>query len=144
MGKTCCGCAVKDNYRSTFIRTFIANPLRSMQVKAVVLAAFTAITIAGIYGCTQIQVQGDVNDFIPAGSYLLDYFRDQENMFDRVGEQVRGSMSGGYKAAARCVRRHHTDIAFAAHVVQTDSSSIRNRFPFPVGLWQIVNQVRRG
>jgi len=96
MGKTCCGCAVKDNYMSTFIRTFIANPMRSMQVKAVVLAAFTAISIAGIYGCTQIQVQGDVNDFIPAGSYLLDYFRDQENKFDRVGEQVDLYIEGDY------------------------------------------------
>lgn len=43
---------------------------------------------AGIYGTSQMRVDADVNDFIPAGSYLRDWFAVLQDNFGSSGTTV--------------------------------------------------------
>jgi len=87
--KCCLGLTVTStNSQENFVRKYVAEPMRSLPVKIGVLLVFSALTVCGIYGCTQIQVQADVNDFIPAGSYLKDWFSARERYFTSVGDDV--------------------------------------------------------
>ena len=79
----------------------------------------------------QIETQADVNDFIPAGSYLLDFFDMQDSYFTDVGDLVGIYFHEGVEyekpemwphlrdvmakaKAATCVRR--LDHLFPVHV----------------------------
>jgi hypothetical protein len=42
------------SFQETFVRTYVAEPMRSAPVKIAVLVAFAALTVCGIYGCTQV------------------------------------------------------------------------------------------
>ena len=53
--KTCCGCVVRDDYMKSFIKAYIADPMRTINVKIFIIVCFTVIGGFGIYGCTQVR-----------------------------------------------------------------------------------------
>lgn len=46
------------------------------------------VLFSGIYGTSQMKVEADINDFIPEGSYLLDWFAVLQDNFDQTGTEV--------------------------------------------------------
>jgi hypothetical protein len=54
--KCCLGLTVTTkNNQENFVRKYVAEPMRSLHVKMGVLLVFTALTVCGIYGCTQVR-----------------------------------------------------------------------------------------
>eukprot|EP00241_Pyramimonas_parkeae_P004525 CAMPEP_0114239316 /NCGR_PEP_ID=MMETSP0058-20121206/8394_1 /TAXON_ID=36894 /ORGANISM="Pyramimonas parkeae, CCMP726" /LENGTH=882 /DNA_ID=CAMNT_0001351487 /DNA_START=50 /DNA_END=2698 /DNA_ORIENTATION=- len=88
IGKTCCGCNVRDNYMTSFLEKYLANPMRSFNVKLAILGFFAVLGAVGLYGSIKIKTQADINDFIPEGSYVRDFLAAQDKYFDSVGDQV--------------------------------------------------------
>lgn len=57
-------------------------------VKGVVLSAYIGLLAAGIYGTSQMKVDADVADFIPANSYLRDWYSTLTEHFGATGSDV--------------------------------------------------------
>jgi len=57
-------------------------------VKGTIILVFLGIVGAAAYGASQIQVQGDVNNFIPPGSYLEEFVLTGETFLNKVGSSV--------------------------------------------------------
>jgi hypothetical protein len=54
--KCCLGLTVTStNSQENFVRKYVAEPMRSLPVKIGVLLVFSALTVCGIYGCTQVR-----------------------------------------------------------------------------------------
>ncbi|CAG9462334.1 unnamed protein product [Pedinophyceae sp. YPF-701] len=60
---------------------FLAKPV----TKGVVVVAFLAIIGVGISGVPQMQIEADVQDFVPPGSYLTGFVSTNEDLFTSVG-----------------------------------------------------------
>uniref|UniRef100_A0A061RV36 Niemann-Pick C1 protein n=2 Tax=Tetraselmis sp. GSL018 TaxID=582737 RepID=A0A061RV36_9CHLO len=56
--------------------------------KALVLTVFAGIAAVGALGVARIEVAGDINNFIPAGSYLKSFVQVTEEYFNEVGDRV--------------------------------------------------------
>ena len=57
-------------------------------VKGAVCVGFAAIAVGGFIGCSQLEIDADVNDFIPAGSYVKDWFADTNAYFAKLGDSI--------------------------------------------------------
>jgi hypothetical protein len=67
------------------VQTKLAEPMCKPMVKAGVIVIFTGIAALGLAGALSIKVQADETDFLPSGSYLLDYFDTRDNYFTTTG-----------------------------------------------------------
>jgi Niemann-Pick C1 protein len=89
--QACCSCCNTKDEKSIMQRVLgkgLGGQITKKKVKYGVLSFFTALTVGGIIGATKMQVDADVNDFIPDGSYLKDYFSDLRTYFARYGDPV--------------------------------------------------------
>jgi Niemann-Pick C1 protein len=83
-----CGEGVPKEKISTKAMRYLGHVLVLKPVKVVVLAVWLGLLIAGIIGATRMRVDADVNDFIPDGSYLKDFYKLYENTFTTTGDAV--------------------------------------------------------
>ena len=58
------------------------------RVQAGVVATWLILMGIGIYGVSQMHVDADVNDFLPSGSYVLDFFDTWRDQFGETGTEV--------------------------------------------------------
>jgi len=89
--QACCPCCRQKSGKTPLQRLLgngLGASLGKKAIKIAVFAFFTSLTIGGIIGSTKIEVDADVNDFIPAGSYLKDYFSDSKTYFSEYGDSV--------------------------------------------------------
>jgi len=89
--QACCSCCNTKDEKSIMQRVLgkgLGGIITKKKVKYGVLSFFTALTVGGIIGATKMEVDADVNDFIPDGSYLKDYFSDLRTYFARYGDPV--------------------------------------------------------
>ena len=63
---------------------FLAKPV----VKVATIAAFAAIAAGGFAGCALMQIDADVNNFIPGGSYLKEWIGDTNTLFRSLGDGI--------------------------------------------------------
>lgn len=82
--KTSC-CRADDKILPRIMEA-LGKLLSLMHVKIGVLVGFAAIAAVGIVGVTQIEVDADVDDFIPSGSYLGSWNNIKEDLFTSVGD----------------------------------------------------------
>lgn len=66
----------------------VGGLLQKNSVKAVVLLVWLGMLSAGIHGTSQMRVDADVNDFIPTGSYLRDFFDTTREQFGETGTRI--------------------------------------------------------
>lgn len=52
------------------------------------MSMYVGLLAAGIYGTSQMKVDADVADFIPANSYLRDWYRTLTDNFGATGTDV--------------------------------------------------------
>ena len=90
-GACCLCCAPRPDGRTQMGRWmgeslggFLTNP----KAKMFVILAFAAISAGGFAGCALMQIDADVNDFIPGGSYLKEWIADSDSMFRMVGDSI--------------------------------------------------------
>ena len=89
--QACCQCCAPHKSEKSFMQRGmgrLGSGLRHRAVKFFVLIFFTSITAAGIAGCVKMEVDADVNNFIPDGSYLKDWFSDLDTYFTESGDSV--------------------------------------------------------
>ena len=87
----CAACAPSPDGRTRMGRWFgdaLGGALTKKPVKVAVLAAFAAIAAGGFAGCAQLQIDADVNDFIPGGSYLKEWIADSNALFRELGDSI--------------------------------------------------------
>eukprot|EP00892_Ulva_mutabilis_P011129 jgi/Ulvmu1/8389/UM042_0096.1 len=83
-----CGPGVPSMRLSTRVMAWLGRQYSSAPARAVVLGLWVVLLGAGIYGTTQMRVDADVNDFIPAGSYLRDWLQVGRSAFGSTGISV--------------------------------------------------------
>ena len=66
----------------------MGGALTKPAVKYGVLAFFAAIAAGGFAGCAMMQIEADVNDFIPGGSYLKEWIADSNSLFGKLGDPI--------------------------------------------------------
>ncbi|GMH39728.1 hypothetical protein BSKO_07626 [Bryopsis sp. KO-2023] len=84
--KTSC-CGADDNILPRLMGAF-GKMLAIPFVKIGVLLLFAAVAAVGLLGVTQIEVDADVDDFIPPGSYLGDWNNLRQDLYTTVGSDV--------------------------------------------------------
>ena len=89
----CCACCKPEKMKKSPLQKFLGQglgvTLGNFSTKIAVLATFCAITAAGIAGATKIEVDADVGDFIPDGSYLKTYISETKDLFTTYGDDVQ-------------------------------------------------------
>jgi hypothetical protein len=75
-----------DDTLKRLVETKLALPMCKPAVKAAVIVLFAIIGTLGFIGAISIKVQADVNVFLPAGSYLKDYFNVRKTIFTTTGD----------------------------------------------------------
>ena len=89
--QACCRCCSPEKSEKSILQRGmgrLGSGLRHRVVKYSVLVFFTVITIMGIIGCVKMEVDADVNNFIPDGSYLKGWFADSNTYFTESGDSV--------------------------------------------------------
>jgi len=90
--EACCVCCTPKKMPKSLLQIALGDGLGKQlgkkPVKIFVLAFFSAITVGGIIGSTKMQVDADVNNFIPDGSYLKNWFADTDAYFTEYGDAV--------------------------------------------------------
>lgn len=90
--QACCACcAPREDKRTRMERAFgesLGGQLVKPWVKGAVCVGFAAIAVGGFIGCSQLEIDADVNDFIPAGSYVKDWFADTNAYFAKLGDSI--------------------------------------------------------
>ena len=88
----CCACcAPREDGRTKmgrWIGDVLGGALTDKKVKAGVLVAFAAVAAGGFAGCALMQIDADVNDFIPGGSYLKEWIADSDAMYRSLGDGI--------------------------------------------------------
>ena len=88
----CCACcAPRADGRTKMGRwmgDILGGALTDKKVKAGVLVAFAAVAAGGFAGCALMQIDADVNDFIPGGSYLKEWIADSNSMYRTLGDSI--------------------------------------------------------
>jgi len=88
----CCMCCAPAPSGKTRMQTWmgesLGGALTKKWVKAVVVVAFAALAGVGLAGCAMMEVQADVNDFFPPGSYVKDWIEDSNTLFRGQGESI--------------------------------------------------------
>lgn len=72
----------------SFFGRCLARLLAHRSSKAAVLIAFVALLSVGISGAVKIEVQADIDNFIPDDSYLGDWYDVRQAYFGRIGASV--------------------------------------------------------
>ena len=89
----CCACCKPEKMKKSPLQKFLGQglgvTLGNFSTKIAVLVTFCAITAAGIAGTTKIEVDADVGDFIPDGSYLKTYISESKDLFTTYGDDVQ-------------------------------------------------------
>lgn len=84
----CCGLFGKpsnpEGYRMRAMR-WVGTQYTKLTVKIAVIVVWLGLLSTGIYGTSQMRVESDINDFIPAGSYLKDWLATVETHFPTTG-----------------------------------------------------------
>ena len=90
--EACCACcAPRADKRGRMEKAFgdgLGGALSKPMVKGFVCVFFAAIAVGGFIGCSQLEIDADVNDFIPAGSYVKDWFTDTNEYFAKLGDSI--------------------------------------------------------
>jgi len=84
--KNCCGMPI--NMLRYFMQTHLGPFLTSLPGMIITLGVFAIILGVGIWGATQIKEDSDYRDFMPAGSYVIDFIDVDEKYFVTVGQRV--------------------------------------------------------
>ena len=88
----CCACcAPREDGRTKMGRWMgdtLGGVLTDKKVKAGVLVAFAAVAAGGFAGCALMQIDADVNNFIPGGSYLKEWIADSDAMYRSLGDGI--------------------------------------------------------
>lgn len=82
-----CGEGFPKKRPSVVVMEFVARVLSSKIAKGVVIVIWMGLLTVGIIGASKIKVTGDINNFIPDGSYLETYI-DMTNLDEGVGSDV--------------------------------------------------------
>lgn len=84
--RNCCGLPVNmlRGFMQNHLGPFLVSPVGGVSVIVVFLAIFGV----AIWGVTQIKEDSDFRDFMPAGSYVIDYLNEEEAYFTTVGVPV--------------------------------------------------------
>lgn len=83
-----CGSGAPAERPSTRVMTWLGEKFSTPVARAVIIPLWFALLAAGIYGTSQMRVDADVNDFIPAGSYLKDWIAIAQTQFGTTGISV--------------------------------------------------------
>ena len=90
--EACCACcAPRADGRTkmgAWMGQTMGGALTKPAVKYGVLAFFAAIAAGGFAGCAMMQIEADVNDFIPGGSYLKEWIADSNSLFGKLGDPI--------------------------------------------------------
>jgi len=88
----CCACCKGRPDGQTRMAAFMGDTLgeflTKMPVKVAVILVFAALALAGFVGCSRMEIDADVNDFIPFGSYLKPWVDDSNAMFRALGDDI--------------------------------------------------------
>jgi hypothetical protein len=71
------------------VMSWLGKQYPRQPVQIAVLVLWAALLVVGIYGSSQMRVDADRDDFIPAGSYLNDWLFVQEEYFQDNGPNIR-------------------------------------------------------
>lgn len=95
----CCGLQVNmlRRFMLSYLGPFVTSPLGAGLVGLV----FAVLLGIGIWGAALIKEDSDFRDFMPAGSYVIDFLDIDEKYFTTVGERV-----GVYTAAVAYPSSH--------------------------------------
>lgn len=80
-----CGAGRPHEKLSTKAMRYLGALLSKRPAQIVVVILWLGALAAGIVGTSQMRVNADVNDFIPDGSYLKDYFKVNDDYFVTEG-----------------------------------------------------------
>lgn len=75
----------KEGLVSRYFRNYHAPAILSKWGKIIVLAAFSGLIAFGIYGAINLSVEDTEREFVPADSYLQDYFESADDYFPSTG-----------------------------------------------------------
>ena len=78
----------QEDLVSRYFRNFHAPAILSKVGKVVVLIVFAGLLGFGVYGAMNLSVEDSERNFIPAGSYLGDYFDKSDEYFPSQGIDV--------------------------------------------------------
>lgn len=74
---------------STRVMTWLGRQYSTPQARAAIVLLWFGVLSAGIYGTSRMRVDADVNDFIPAGSYLKEWIKIAQSDFGSTGIPVQ-------------------------------------------------------
>ena len=66
----------------------MGGALTKPSAKIATILFFAAIAAGGFAGCALMQIDADVNDFIPGGSYLKEWISDSNSLFRSLGDGI--------------------------------------------------------
>lgn len=88
----CCACCNAKPDGKTRMGAFMGDTLGGMlskkPVKIAVIVLFAAVAGGGFAGCAKMEINADVNNFIPPGSYLKTWIADSNTMFRALGDSI--------------------------------------------------------
>jgi len=138
--EACCQCCKPGKYEKTILQFSLGQLGRGLcrtTVKCVVLVVFALITVMGIIGCTKMEVDADVNNFIPSGSYLKDWLSDLKVYFTETGDSVELYTRSSLNLAADDSELRAATVAFKANdfiVSSTVRSWVDDFYTYRTGL----------
>jgi len=98
-GTNCCGLQVGLLRR--FMQNVLGPFLTSTHGMFIALTIFTVVFVVGVVGASMIKEDADYRDFMPAGSYVIDFIDIDEKYFVTVGTRV-----GLYTSAVNYQAKH--------------------------------------
>lgn len=87
----CLCCAPRPDNRTKMGRWMgetMGGALTKPSAKIATILFFAAIAAGGFAGCALMQIDADVNDFIPGGSYLKEWISDSNSLFRSLGDGI--------------------------------------------------------
>ena len=116
--EACCVCCKPHKSQKSLLPRTLGAMGRRLQnriVKIFVVCFFSAITIGGIIGSSKMKVDADVNNFIPDGSYLKDWFADRDAYFTVYGDDVEIYTKSGLDLASSDAPLREAVVTFKAN-----------------------------
>lgn len=81
-------CGIPVNLLRKIFQEYLGPALVQPVGQIAVVITFSLLLGFGIFGATKIKEDSDFRDFMPAGSYVIDYINKDEEYFVTVGERV--------------------------------------------------------
>lgn len=122
-GGKCCDCNNYNDNLLTLILNRIARFMSKTPVKVIVILTFVGVAAGGLAGIVNIEVDADVDDFIPTGSYLRDWNTIREDYFTTVGSST-GIYMQDVEFSSEQIQRQMTQMceAFQSNPTVVDST----------------------